>query len=291
MAEKKSLIDKIQDLDPKVIYTILLISLLIPYIRPLGLPIPISPETRAYWNYITSLPPGSVVAVQLASDPSTIPQTRSSHQITILKLFEQGCKLFFFTLRDDAPPLHEEMMRWVEAHLSAGKTITYGVDYVNIGYVADAEATIASLVADVKGLVDQDAYGNPLSSLPMMADINTGEDFDLVVWNDGSRGIYMFALRQWREKLGTPLVIIAATINKPGIMNYIQSGQVSGGAFGVDGGAQIETISGYLGDAKKATEPGSLSALTLTILLLVSNTIYISKRFGNPSGVKGGEVK
>jgi hypothetical protein len=74
-------------------------------------------------------------------------------------------------------------------------------------------------------------------------------------------------------------------------MNYIQSGQVSGGAFGVDGGAQIETISGYLGDAKKATEPGSLSALTLTILLLVSNTIYISKRFGNPSGVKGGEVK
>lgn len=290
MAEK-SLIDKIQELDPKIIYAILIVSLLIPYVRPLGLPIPISPETRSYWNYITNLPPGSVVAMQLASDPSTIPQTRSSHQITMLQLFKQDCKVLFFTLRDDAPPLHEEMMSWVEAHLPAGKTLTYGVDYVNIGYVADAEATIAALVADVKGLVEQDAYGNPLSSLPMMADINTGADFDLIVWNDGSRGIYMFALRQWQEKLGTPLVIIAATINKPGIMNYIQSGQVVGGAFGVDGGAQIETISGHLGDAIKSTEPGSLSALTLTILLLISNGIYIAKRFSKPTELKGGNIK
>jgi len=290
MAEK-TLLEKIQDMDPKIIYAILIISLLIPYVRPLGIPIPISAETRSYWNYITTLPQGSVVAIQLSSDPSTIPQTRSAHQITMLKLFQQNCKIVFFTLRDDAPPLHEEMMRWVEAHLPAGKTLTYGVDYVNLGFLADAEATIAALVADLKGFVKEDAYGNSVSSLPMMADINTGADFDLIVWNDGSRGIYMYALRQWQEKLGTPMVIIASTINKPGILNYLQSGQVTGAAFGTDGGAQIESISGYLGDSIRATEPGSLSALVLTIILLISNTIYIVTKFNAPANVKGGNVK
>jgi hypothetical protein len=290
MAEK-TFIEKIQEIDPKILYAILIISLLIPYVRPLGIPIPIGAETRSYWNYIANLPEGSVVAMQLASDPSTIPQTRSAHQITMLKLFQQNCKIVFFTLRDDAPPLHEEMMQWVEAHLPSSKKLAYGVDYVNLGFLADTEATIAAIVADLKGFVEEDAYGNSLSSQPMMANINTGEDFDLIVWNDGSRGIYMFALRQWQEKLGTPLLIIASTINKPGIMNYLQSGQVAGAAFGTEGGAQIESISGYIGDSTKATEPGSLSALVLTIVLLISNTIYIVKRFQTPTNVKGGNVK
>ncbi len=269
-----SILTKIRDLDSKIIYAILIISLLIPYVRPLGLPIPIGSEIRDYYDFITTVPEGSVVAIELASDPSTIPQLRSAHQITILKLLERNCKIVFFHMRDDSAPLHEQMMKWVLNQFPADDKPVYGEDYVNLGYLVDAESTVAAIASGVKDFVSDDAYGNALSSLPMLEDIDDGSDFDFVVWNDGSRGIFTYMLRQWQEVYGTPLVVIAVSINKPSVMPYLQSGQVSVASFGVDGSAQLEYISGYVGEATKQTEPGSLAALSLTILLIISNVVY-----------------
>jgi hypothetical protein len=275
---QSSILTKIRDLDSRIIYAILIISLLIPYVRPLGLPIPIGSEIENYYEFITTVEEGSVVAVELASDPSTIPQLRSAHQITILELFKRNCKILFFHMRDDAAPLHEEMMEWVLAKFTTDTKPVYGEDYVNLGYLVDAESTVAALADGVKDFVSEDAYGNALSSLSMLDDINDGSDFDFVVWNDGSRGIFTYMLRQWQEVYGTPLVVIAVAINKPTVLPYLQSGQVSVASFGVDGSAQMEYISGYVGSATKQTEPGSLAALSLTILLLISNVVSFLMR-------------
>jgi len=281
---ESSILNKIRDLDSRIIYAILIISLLIPYVRPLGLPIPIGNEIQDYYEFITTIEEGSVVAIELASDPSTIPQLRSAHQITILKLFERNCKLVFFHMRDDAQPLHEAMMEWVLENLPLADKPVYGEDYVNLGYLVDAESTVAALASGVKDFVSSDAYDNELSSLPMLEDIDDGSDFDLVIWNDGSRGIFTYMLRQWQEVYGTPLVVIAVSINKPTVMPYLQSGQVSAGSFGIDGSAQLEYISGYVGDATKATEPGSLAGLSIMMLLIVGNVVYfIQKSRGEES--------
>ncbi len=274
-----SILKKIQDMDNRVIYLILIVSLLIPYVRPLGIPIPISAEVANYYSFITDIEEGSVIAVELASDPSTIPQLRSAHQITLLKLFEKNCKVVFFQMRDDAPPLHEEMMDWVMANLPANEQPVYGEDWVNFGYLVDAEATVAALASGLKGLVSTDAYDNDLDDLPMLDAIEDGGDFDLVIWNDGSRGIFTYMLRQWQEVYGTPLVVIAVAINKPTVLPYVQSGQVSVAAFGIDGSSQLEYISGYIGEATKATEPGSLAGLSISMLLIISNVIYFVQKY------------
>jgi hypothetical protein len=279
-SKSSSLLDRIQDLDSRIIYTILIISLLIPYIRPLGIPIPLSPETKAYWEYVTNVEEGSIVAVQLAADPSTIPELRSAHQITLLKLFEKNCKIIFFHMRDDAPPIHEEMMEWVLARFSETERPVYGEDYVNLGYLVDAEATVASIASNIKEFVQQDAYGNDLDTLTLLDNIEDGGDYDFVLWNDGSRGIFLYMLRQWQEVYGTPLLIISSTINKPAVMPYLQSGQIVGGSFGTDGSAQIEFITGIFGASIKSTEPGSFAGLTMTVLLIISIIAYLLQRFG-----------
>lgn len=275
---ESSILSKIRDIDNRVIYAILIISLLIPYVRPLGLPIPISNDIEDYYEFITTVEEGSVVAIELASDPSTIPQLRSAHQISILKLLERNCKLVFFHMRDDAQPLHEEMMEWVLANFPTGDKPVYGEDWVNLGYLVDAESTVAALASGVKDFVSTDAYDNDLNSLPMLEDIDDGSDFDFVIWNDGSRGIFTYMLRQWQEVYGTPLVVIAVSINKPTVMPYLQSGQVTAASFGIDGSAQLEYISGYVGDAIKSTEPGSLAGLSITIMLIVSNVVYLIQK-------------
>ena len=275
-----SLLDKIKNLDNRIIFSILIIALLIPYVRPLGLPIPVGSEIVEYWDFIQNVEEGSVVAVELACDPSTIPQLRSAHQITLLELFKKNCKLVFFQMRDDAPPLHEEMNDWVLAKLPSDDQPVYGEDWVNLGYLIDAESTVAALAGGIKSLVATDAYGNDLNSLPMLDDIEDGGDFDFVVWNDGSRGIFTYMLRQWQEVHGTPLVVLSVAINKPTVMPYLQSGQVVVASFGIEGSAQIEYISGNIGDAIKATEPGSLAGLAITLLLIIGNVAYLIQRFG-----------
>jgi hypothetical protein len=275
---EKSLLSKIRDLDSRIIYAILIVSLLIPYMRPLGLPIPVGAEIKAYHDFLTNVEEGSVVAVELASDPSTIPQLRSSHQITLLMLFEKNCKLVFFQMRDDSPPLHEEMIDWVLDKIPANEQPVYGEDWVNLGYLVDAESTVAALANGIKNFVSTDAYGNDLDGLPMLDDIDDGADFDFVVWNDGSRGIFTYMLRQWQEVYGTPLVVLAVAISKPGVLPYLQSGQVTVASFGIEGSAQMEYISGYIGEATKSTEPGSLAGLSISILLIISNIVYFIQR-------------
>ncbi len=275
-----TLLDKIRDLDNRIVFAILIIALLIPYVRPLGLPIPVGSEIVAYWDFIQNVEEGSVVAVELASDPSTIPQLRSAHQITLLELFKKNCKLIFFQMRDDSPPLHEEMIDWVLAKLPSGDQPVYGEDWVNFGYLIDAESTVASLAGGIKNLVSTDAYGNDLDSLPMLDDIMDGGDFDFVLWNDGSRGIFTYMLRQWQEVHGTPLVVLSVAINKPAVMPYLQSGQVVVASFGIEGSAQIEFISGNIGNAIKSTEPGSLAGLAISVLLIIGNVAYLIQRFG-----------
>ena len=197
-----TLLDKIMNLDNRIIFAILIIALLIPYVRPLGLPIPVGSEP------------------------------------------------------------------------------VYGEDWVNFGYLIDAESTVASLAGGIKNLVSTDAYGNDLDSLPMLDDIIDGGDFDFVVWNDGSRGIFTYMLRQWQEVHGTPLVVLSVAINKPAVMPYLQSGQVVVASFGIEGSAQIEFISGNIGNAIKSTEPGSLAGLAISVLLIIGNVAYLIQRFG-----------
>lgn len=275
-----TLLDKIRALDNRIIYAILIIALLIPYVSPLGLPIPVGSEIMEYWDFIQNVEEGSIVAVELASDPSTIPQLRSAHQITLLELFKKNAKIVFFQMRDDSPPLHEEMMDWVLAKLPSNDQPVYGEDWVNFGYLIDAESTVAALAGGIKNLVATDAYGNDLDSLPMLDDITDGGDFDFVVWNDGSRGIFTYMLRQWQEVHGTPLVVLAVAINKPAVMPYLQSGQVVVASFGIEGSAQIEFISGNIGNAIKSTEPGSLAGLAISLLLIIGNIAYLMQRFG-----------
>jgi hypothetical protein len=52
MTEKMSLIDRLENIDPRVIYWLLVIVIAIPYINPIGLPVPISEKVREAYQVI-----------------------------------------------------------------------------------------------------------------------------------------------------------------------------------------------------------------------------------------------
>jgi hypothetical protein len=58
--------------------------------------------------------------------------------------------------------------------------VTYGEDYVFLGFIPGSETGLASLLADIRGTVTVDFYGTPIDELPIMNGVNTATDFDLV---------------------------------------------------------------------------------------------------------------
>ena len=56
--------------------------------------------------------------------------------------------------------------------------VTYGEDYVLLGFRPGNEAVVKGIVSDLRKLYTIDARGNKVTDIPMMEGINRFEDFD-----------------------------------------------------------------------------------------------------------------
>jgi hypothetical protein len=60
-----SLWDRLENIDSRIIYSLVFIVLAIPIIQPVGLPLKISPLTQEAYDIIDTMPPGSKVLYQV----------------------------------------------------------------------------------------------------------------------------------------------------------------------------------------------------------------------------------
>src|SRR5207245_6746023 len=58
----------------RIIFLLIAMATLLPLLHPFGLPIKVSPEVRGVYDYIESLPAGSVFLLSLDFDPSSKPE-------------------------------------------------------------------------------------------------------------------------------------------------------------------------------------------------------------------------
>ena len=70
-----SILDKIMDLDRRILWWLLVIAVAIPLIKPLGLPIVINPSTQNTFDIIEALPEDSVVVIAQNTQASNYPES------------------------------------------------------------------------------------------------------------------------------------------------------------------------------------------------------------------------
>ena len=71
-----SFVDRLMNLDVKVLWIVLVIALLIPMINPIGLPLPIKQETMDAFQFAESLPSGSWVIMSIDISPCLLYTSR-----------------------------------------------------------------------------------------------------------------------------------------------------------------------------------------------------------------------
>ena len=274
--EKMGILDRIENLDRRVIYTIVILCIAFPIVRPLGLPIAISESTTLSHDFIESLQEGAVVLVGFETGAAGWPELGPQLNAFMQHLFDKNAKILIVSGNVDGAMLAEQYA--IPVMVKPGKA--YGLDWVNLGYLAGGETGIAAFASNIRSVVPRDYFGTPLDEIQIMENINSAADFDLAIccsW--GTPGLPEY-LRQYRTNFGVPLIIGAQVVSVPGTVPYYQSGQIVGYTSGLRGAGEYEILLKRPGYAVSSLDAASVYHLVVFLFILVGNAAFVAKKFG-----------
>jgi hypothetical protein len=261
--------------DRNLVAWLLVIVIAVLYVRPIGIPLVISPSVRAWYTFDTTLGPASKPAlISVDYTTGTIPEGQPALTVITKDLMKRGVAMVFVGF---GTPDATSLMQTVFDSVGIAKIYKYGVNYVGIGYIPGGEVAIATLATEFQNVAKTDAYGTSTANLQLTKNIKNHEDFSAVFGFDTTNS-YIFWIRNWAVPYKIPLYQYITAQNMPQIASYFAVGQVQGYMGGIPGAAQYEALSGFLGDAIRSTDVLSMTHIIAILLIVGGNILYFTRR-------------
>lgn len=270
---KMSIVKKVQNLDTRIIYLLAWLFVLFPLINPLGLPIPISNDARTWYNYVENeVNDGDTVVFSLMYGTSGMPELFPMSVATMKHILEKDVTIVVVTFWVEGPLVFNTLLGQVDP-ADYGKV--YGEDWINLGYIPGGETAMGSLATSFQNTVANDYVdGRPLSSFSIMDNIRTANDIDLIIsFETGTPGTSEW-LRQWNTPFGVPQITGCIGVSVPGMIPYVNSGQLSALMPGLTVSAEYEILLSKPGLAVAGVDAVSTSHLLVVLLVILGNIAY-----------------
>lgn len=263
---------------------LLVISLAIPIIRPIGLPIPIDPMTQTFYQIIENLPKGGKVWVGAETAGSNIAEMGPGELAIITRLMQLDVKILFVTTSSpDCIGVLNDYLNTVKAR---GVLKTYGENWVELPFIPGGETGISSLLANIRATTSSDYLGTSLDNLQAMNGMNKITDFNLIVHFGPQTTVEAYIRQMAKYGYTNPsFITLCITMAVSYIMPYYP-GQVAAILKGSSGGAQYEKLVGWPGAGLMALDATSLSVIWVTAAIVVPNVYFIGRKFMK-SGTRG----
>lgn len=274
-----SILDKLQNLDRRWVYLLCWVFVLYPLMNPIGLPVPVGRDSTAWKNYIDNIPEGSTVFVSMDYGVSAMPELYPMTVATMKHLWSmnqaKNWKIVVIAFWNQGPMVFDTLLTQVDPAADYG--LVYGEDWVEMGWVPGSETGMAALATDIWAQLPRDYLENqPVSSYPIMQDIRTAEDVDLVIsFETGTPGFPEWA-RQWNTPFGTPFIVGCIGVSVPGMAPYLTTGQLSALLPGLTASAEYENLIGKPGLAVAASDAVSMSHLLVFLMVLIGNVAFFA---------------
>jgi hypothetical protein len=256
------------------------IVVLFPLLNPLGLPIPISPDAHAWYDYVENeINDGDVVLFTPMYGVSGMPELFPMTVATMKHLLTKDVQIVVVSFWNQGPLVFNTLLTQVDP---ADYGYVYGEDWIRLGYIPGSETAMGSFAANIHTTVSADyVEGRSLDSFPMMADIQQGEDIDVIVSIEtGTPGTPEW-MRQFNAPFGTPQITGCIGVSVSGMIPYVQSGQLQALMPGLTVSAEYEILLNKPGLAVAGVDAVSTSHLYVTLLVIVGNLAYFMTREDN----------
>ncbi len=263
----------VQNVDRRIWYLLLTVSLFIPLIMPLGLPLQVSQEAQTVYDTIEALPEGAIVIVSPSYSPGTDAENWPQHAAIIQHLIAKKAKVVQVSL------VLESVMYATRAREVYFDTLgyVYGTDHVIMPYKAGSDVAIASMGRDFKALYTEDYLGTAADDLPLMNQITSIHDIALIVDFMPGNTLVDY-IKQIEGTYNIPVTGGVTGVCIPTMMPYVMSGQCRGLLGGMRGAAEYELLIKSPGKAIGGMDAQSLSHLLIIFAIALGNLGYIITR-------------
>ena len=290
---------RLQRFDRRWIFLAMGLAIILPFFFPLGLPIKVSPMTKATFDTIESLQEGDVVYMSLDLDPASTAELEPFFRAVVLQLKRKGVKIAFGSLWYSAPPLIQRWMAEVLERpiIAAGGEAGYSgkpdrayvknIDYVYLGFREGKQAAIQNLGSDLIATFDGKAVdGTPIAQIPFMNGIKQLKDFKLMILvSAGAPGAKEY-VQYVQSTYDLRMVAACTSVSTTDLSPYTQSGQLLGLVGGMAAVAQYETLVGRPATAAQGADVLNIGHLMVIAAIIFGNVIFFlgrRRRGGAPS--------
>lgn len=273
------LLNQFLAMDRRWIFLMMALCILVPLIRPIGLPFSPDPAVTSLFDAIEELEAGDLVIVSCDYDPGSKPELQPFTEALFQHLFRKDLRVVVSCLWPAAPPLVNEAIRKALVdELIAPKGLEDKVDYVNLGYKDGRQLVMLGMGESIHQTFPASYDGTPLSQIPLMQQVKKLGDSDLFVnVSGGSPGT-----KEWVEvaqgRFGLTMVASCTAVMAPDNIPYFESGQLAGLAGGMKGSADYETLVGHPGEATKGMDAQSFGHLLIIFFIVLGNIAFFTTR-------------
>lgn len=280
--------ERLQNLDKGVFYILMALAIAIPTVKPVGLPVEVTDLVRKTHDFVQSLPEGSKVLIGFDYEPGDEIDLNPQAIALFHQLAARKIKIVTIASFPSAPLFAEECLQ-----VLAQYGYKYGEDYVDLGYYAGGESTLAAFGTKPTSIFTRDFLGNNVASLPLMNNVNGMKDFSMAMTlNDGptnGTGTHEW-VRQSVMAHGTPLIMGTTGVLAAANMTYVQSGQCKGILAGLRAAAEYEKLTGKIGTGTVGMDAQSMAHVLIVLFVILGNAaMFLGKQ--KARRVPGGGAK
>ena len=264
------MVEKLINLDRRIIYLVVLLSVIIPLMNPMGLKIEVTESVKASFQAYEDLPEGSTILMSIDYGPSTAVELEPMALAACDQALRHNQKVAFMALYPEGQALINRLIARLKV-LHPDKR--YGEDFVNLGYKAGNEAVPLKMGLDFRGQFPTDTRGTPLSDVPMLSNVTQLKQFALVATYSAGFPGALEHIRITASEYGMPLVVGTTAVQTPQYFPYYASNQIVGLIGGLRGAAEYEKLTGFEGSATGGMEAQSIAHFTVAGLIILANIL------------------
>jgi hypothetical protein len=266
--------EKIANIDRRIIYILLVAVIFIVLLRPVGLAIQVSSYTQKIYDYVNTVPEGSYMWLGFDFDASNIPELLPSAKVMIRQAFDRNIKIVAGGMWATAGDMASLAFDAIAPEYPNKK---YGVDYINLGYRPGSSILLDQANQDAwKAFTGVDYYGQSFNSMPIMQGFRSMKDAKFIFACVGGSPGYPEYLKATTGPLNIPFMVACVSTDVSGVMTYILSNQIISAFFGMKGGGEYETLYGKPGAATAGMDAQSFAHALIIIFIIVGNVGYLA---------------
>ncbi|MCD4650923.1 MAG: hypothetical protein K8S56_03960 [Candidatus Cloacimonetes bacterium] len=262
-----------------LLYVLIFLSVLLPLIFQINLPITETKVARGVYNLIEDANENANVIISFDYDPSSKPELQPMAVSVIRHCLRRNYNMIFTALW----PMGVQMASGaVETVRKDNPHLEYGTQYVNLGYKAGGMVTLQKMGKDLRDVFPADMSGTSIDSLALLDGINSLNDIDFII----SLSAGVPGIKEWimvgHDKYGRSVAGGTTAVTAPNILPYVNDqNQLSGLLGGLKAAAEYEKMTGASGTATAGMDAQSIAHLVIIIFVILGNVRYhINKKRG-----------